>query len=277
MRGRLSRNSGYTLIELSVVLALAGLILAIAVPQMLPSIMYGRLEGGARHLASYGKAAMAHAAMTQENLVIMVDLSPKDDKRQEYWTVRVVEESDKLQDEEDRLFTGGEFDDAPQTSGPENTQTFQERYLSMMEKGSSEEVLEQARLFQARFDRFAAASLRSRTKHVKHDGILSELEPLFEKEFTLDDEEDDKQDNEVKTALLERTPLPDGVIIESVKIGNTTVSGELIEIEVTPLGLFEPVEFYLKSEDDEYFTVAWDPITGGAHLIEGKQDAEEYE
>ncbi|NIA15837.1 MAG: hypothetical protein GWP08_17375, partial [Nitrospiraceae bacterium] len=50
-------------------------------------------------------------------------------------------------------------------------------------------------------------------------------------------------------------------------------SGE-VEIELSPVGLSEPVTFYLKNEDDDYFTIEWDAITGGARVESGKHAPE---
>ena len=32
------------------------------------------------------------------------------------------------------------------------------------------------------------------------------------------------------------------------------------------MGLTEPVTFHLRNEDEDYFTVVWDAVTGGARL-----------
>ena len=81
---------------------------------------------------------------------------------------------------------------------------------------------------------------------------------------------------EIKTSLLLRTALPEDVIIESARIGNTDYSDGTFELDVYPLGLVEPAVFYLRRKDDEeeYFTVVWDPITGGARVRRGKEEPE---
>ena len=52
---------GYTLIELAFVVALVTLIMAIAMPSLMPRLMMGNAEAAARHLAGYGRAVMAQA------------------------------------------------------------------------------------------------------------------------------------------------------------------------------------------------------------------------
>ena len=62
-------------------------------------------------------------------------------------------------------------------------------------------------------------------------------------------------------------------MIESVRVGSASYSKGEVSIEVTPLGLVDPVTFYIKGEEDDYFTVTWDPITGNVHIERGKKDA----
>jgi hypothetical protein len=63
------------------------------------------------------------------------------------------------------------------------------------------------------------------------------------------------------------------VWIESVLVGTSKQGKGVVEIEVTPLGLNDPVEIYLKNESGDYYTVVWDPITGGARCQRGKGSA----
>jgi len=180
---------------------------------------------------------------------------------------------EELQDEEDEdgMFADSSFGRVDGVTGGERAQ---DRNAALYQPGSEEDMANQARLLQERFDRFATMSLQSKTRNVKHDGLLGEMGPLFgDEEFALDSGDDEDSVEEVKTSLLERTRLPDGVEIESVRVGTSELSSGLVEVDVTPLGLAEPVHIYLKSRDTEdYFTVAWDPITGGAHIYEGKEE-----
>ena len=268
--GRRVTAGGYTLVELAVVIAIAGLILAIAIPQLAPTILFSNLEGAARHMASYGRAAMAHAVIAHERLTVRIDLSPGEDERQNYWTVRWFTEFEMDEDEEG-MFDEGTFGRTDETSRGER---MQDQRAAAFEPGSEEAMAEQARILQERFDRFTTMSLQSKARNVKHEGLLGEMGDLFEDEdFSLDEGEDEEGVDEVKTSLLEHAWLPEGVVIESVRVGTSELSSGLVEVDVTPLGLAEPVLIYLKNEDDDdYFTVSWDPITGGAHIYEGKEE-----
>lgn len=260
---------GFTLVELVVVITLAGLIMAIAIPQLVPTILLSKLEGSARHLAGYGRAAMAHAVIAQERLTIRINLTPADDEPQEYWTVRWVTEYD-LEEGGGGLFGDSAFglvdDGSPGQRMPGGRG-------GMYQPGSEEDVAAKALAMQERFERFAMIALQSQARNVRHEGLLSEIGSLFEgKEFTLGGDDEDSVD-EVKTPLLERTRLPDGIHIESVRVGGSERTGGMVEVDVTPLGLAEPVQIILRGKRDDYYTVAWDAITGNAHIYEGKKDS----
>ncbi len=262
-------HGGFTLVELAVVIAIAALILAIAIPQLVPTILFSTLEGAARHMAGYGRAAMSHAVIAQERLTIRIDLTPEEGEPQQYWTVRWRTEYE-LEEDEDGMFADSSFGRVDDVS---ESQRMQDRNAAGNQLGSEEDMAEQARLLQERFDRFATMSLQSKARNVKHEGLLGEMGPLFEGEDFEIDSEDEESVDEVKTSLLERTRLPEGVVIESVRVGTSEISNGLVEVDVTPLGLAEPVHIYLKNaEDDDYFTVSWDPITGSAHIYQGKEE-----
>ncbi len=129
---------------------------------------------------------------------------------------------------------------------------------------------------QEKFERMARMGVMARARNVKHEGVMDEFEPLFEKEFSLDvdDDEGEDEEEEVKDDLLARTRILEGVSIESMEVGETTHSRGEVEIEATPQGLSSPVRFYLKSEDGDYLTVVWDPITGNAYVFDGKERGE---
>jgi hypothetical protein len=69
--------------------------------------------------------------------------------------------------------------------------------------------------------------------------------------------------------------MPDGVKIELLRVGSTDYSGGEVEIKLSSLGLFEPILFHVVNEDQDYFTVAWDPLTGTARFERGKKEDEE--
>ncbi|MBI4559407.1 MAG: type II secretion system protein [Candidatus Hydrogenedentes bacterium] len=245
---------GFTLIELMVVIGLAAVIMAVVVPNLVPMIAFGDLEGSARHLAGFGRGAMAHCTLMRERFTIRLDLD-----NDEYWAVRWPAETDLgfSKDEDGEKDAGG---DEPMS------------LFGASDNRSGEELMaQQAELMQERVERFARAATMSRAKRVQGQSILDGIDPLFEKEFRLEDEEKDFE--EVKDALLERTRLPEGVHLESVQIsGQDHVKG-IAEIEIWPTGLEEPVSFVLSSDAGDYYTVKWDAITGGAYATTGKEGA----
>jgi len=259
-------RAAFTLLELLVVIALISMIVAVAFPQLLPVIAFSNHEGAARHLAAFGRAAMAECVFKQEHFTINVDL-----ENQEYWAMRWVlpEDSEFLEEaKSDRTKRGDRFWD---TERSEQTETDKdtEALLGKFEK----DARAQAMAMRKRFDQLAKIAATSRARNVKRPGILDEIGPLFEEEFTLgiDLESEEEEFEEVRQALLLRTKLPEGVRIESVMIGGTEHTEPVVEFEITPFGLGQPVAFYIKDQSDDYFTVTWDAITGGAHLRAGKE------
>ena len=247
-------SAGFTLIELMVVCLLIGIIAAVAFPQLMPAITFSRLEGAARHLVGYGRSAVAYCTLMREPITVKFDL-----ETQEYWAVTQIKRSSSLFDDDE--------EESEKPTGP----------ADMLEFLSSGEVPDQAELLQngadllrERFDEFARRRMETLSNNVEREGILDEIGPLFDHEFALDEEEEEYE--EVADPLLIRTKLPEGVLIEAIRIGESRHSQGEVQVELSPLGLYSPVVFFLKNEDDDYFTVAWDPISGSAHLREGKED-----
>ncbi len=248
-------SAGFVLIELIVVVALIGLIAAVVFPALLPAIAFSQIEGAARHLTGYGRSAMAHCALMGERITVKIDLDA-----QEYWCVRwpkpEVElggerRSDQtLDEEEDEFLDLGLFGDD----------------LAELDETALEE---KALRMQDSFDRFARMALMARARNARRESIMDEFGPLFEREFTLDIEEEEEE--EIVLPLLNRTKMPEEVQIESVVVGGTDYTKGVVEVDLSPLGLLEPVVFFVKDLDEEYFTVEWDPITGLTYLYEGKE------
>lgn len=244
---------GFTLVELVVVIALIGIISAITFPQLLPVIAFSKLEGSARHLAGFGRSAVAYSTLMREPITVKFDLN-----EQEYWAVHQFGKISSLFDDDE--------EDLEERMGP----------ADMLDMLANDEMPDEADLLTSgadllreRFEHFARVRMEALSSNVKREGILDEIGPLFDEEFTLDDDEEDR---EIYDPVLMRTSLPAEVVIESIQVGDTHYAKGTVDVEFSPLGLYTPVVFHLRSEADEYYTVAWDPITGSAHLEEGKED-----
>lgn len=263
-------RQGFTLIEMVIVVALIGVVTAIVLPYLMPAILFSRLEGAARHVAGFGKSAMAYSTLMRTPVTIKIDLD-----KQTYWAeerVKKEEESIFDEDPEEMAKKAAEGGDDASSSGSA------EQFLDLMGRSDPEKVdptqMEAgAQMLREQFERFARMQMEVRAKSVEKKGILDEIGPLFEKEFTLEDEEEEFQP--VKDPLLEKTILPEGVEIEGVEVGSESHSSGLVEFELSPIGFSDFITFYVKGEDDEYFTVTWDPVTGGTRLEEGKKEPEE--
>jgi prepilin-type N-terminal cleavage/methylation domain-containing protein len=95
------RTSGFTLIELMVVILLISLISAVSFPKLLPLIYFTELEGSARHLTHYGRNAIAQATFMRDPHTVKFDLT-----NQEYFTVHWVDpdaEAEMEEEETDQL------------------------------------------------------------------------------------------------------------------------------------------------------------------------------
>jgi prepilin-type N-terminal cleavage/methylation domain-containing protein len=238
---------GYTLIELVVVTFLIALILSVAMPRLLPAVLFGELRGAANHLTGYGRALFAYAALEGETYTFTVDVDEG-----EYWTVRwLVEE--------------GPGDAAGPAYGAASPF---DAYAREPAPGSEEALEAEAAEMEEQFRRFMELSLQAQARNVPSEGILDETQPLFEDDFDLE-WDDQESAQEVRTDLLTRTRLPRGVEFESVYVGGVPQAGERVEVDVSPLGLSQEVVFVITRDDDAY-TVTWDAVTGGTRMEQGR-------
>jgi prepilin-type N-terminal cleavage/methylation domain-containing protein len=271
------RPSGFTLLEMVVVAALIGLVMAVALPQLMPVIVFSRGEGAARHLAGFGRTAMAQASLMREDITVKFDLD-----EQTYWSERVVreEEEEFFKDKEKGKDGGGSkkgskgksnYMDLMGSSGLRKAQ-----FGGTMGSGADEAAAEEAEaamLLHERFERYIRRQAEARARKLDKGSLFEDMTPLFEKDFDLEDTE--SYIEEIKEPLLRRTQLPEGVEIELVRVGSTDYRSGDVEINLSSLGLFEPILFHVKNEDEDYFTVAWDPLTGTARFELGKKDDED--
>lgn len=255
---RVRRRAGFTLVEMMVVVTLIAIIASITLPQLLPVIIFSKLEGSARHLAAYGRAAMAESILMRETVTVKFDLGD-----QVYWAEHLVEKDDGLFDE------GEEEQKEGDDSEPKDILDL----LGGADEPDGAELDEAIVRMRDRFDEFVRAHLAARVQELDKEGLLADIDPLADvRDFSLDDDEAEME--EIKAPLLERIKLPYGIEIELVQIGGERNSSGEIEIELSPVGLIEPVTFHLKNEDGEYFTIEWDAITGGARVEDGKREPE---
>lgn len=264
--GRGLSSEGFTLLEMVVVVLLIGMISAIALPQLMPAIVVSRFEGAARHFAGYGRSAISRAILIGEPLTVNIDL-----EKQEYWTIRLKTESDNQLFEDKKMTRQFSFnDEKPKSKDGEYESSFMDKLTPANIEGEPPDPSMDPRRRQ--FEKFIRAQLEARADRLEREGILSEIGSLFDKPFSL--ETDKERYEEVKEPMLERTRLPEEAELESVRVGSTTHTSGLVEIELTSMGLAEPVVAYFRSEDDEYFTVLWDPVMSTAQMERGKKDFE---
>ncbi|MCX8063810.1 MAG: prepilin-type N-terminal cleavage/methylation domain-containing protein [Candidatus Hydrogenedentes bacterium] len=260
---------GFTLLELGIVIFIISLMATIAVPYLYPLFTTSQLEAEARKLANFGRVVMATSAIMGDEFYVEIDLD-----RQRYFCLRltyprnVEGEVDLLAKLEELLSSGVTPEEVTNLLASGLNQGTQ----SNMSNSSQNQGFDTQSLSQQvndMFENVMRKKLMDQAKNVKHkDSLLDEVGSLF-------DEDDvnlfgvEPVVEEVNDPGLSPVSIPEEVWIESVFVGGKKFSRGLVEISVSSLGLTEVVSFYLRNSEGEYYTVVWDPSTGGAYILEG--------
>lgn len=250
-RSRVARHGsegGFTLFELIAVMIIMVMILSVSLPNLWPSIAFAGLEGQSQFVANYGRECVARCTLMRERYMVKFDF-----KEQRLWAEHLPSPASMLKDGDQE---GGEED-----------------ALDPFAELDSVDPLKRAEQLRDHMEAFKRANLEILAENAKHSDLgLDEIGPDF-KDFEL--EAVDEEDLIVMENLLTPHRFPDGVRIDSIVVGSETFSSGIAEIEVLPLGLSKDVTFHiLDIENDEYYTVVWDAITGGARITPGKETAE---
>ncbi len=270
-----ARTGGFTLIELTIVIFIIGVVSAIAIPQLMPAIVFSRLEGEARHLAAYGRQVLAESTMRRERHVVRFDLD-----NQEYHVVRwELPELDEDEAAPDEL---AQFMQLRQASGMGRSQLLEQMSAGRMGmQGAGNDALdyddELANMQMGdRFAQFARQATLDRAENVEFEGgILDEIGPLFgdEDQFSLDDSMEPVE-VVVQQPTLGMTRLRDEIQLAQIVVDGMVFSEGLVEVEVGALGFMEKSAFYFQDDGQNYYTVIWDPVLSTTRFYDGWRDIE---
>ncbi len=266
-------KDGFTLLELGIVIFIIALMATIAVPYLLPLALSSELESEARRLAYFGRAVMSTSALLGDEFYVEIDLD-----QQRYYCLKVTyPKTGEGEGEQDQLGLlesmreqgmspeqmAGLFIGSSATQNPGGVN-------APIPGGFDPEAM--SRQINERFEKLAKRKLLEQAKNVKHeDSLMDEVGPLFDKENNVNLFDAEPVIEEVNEPGLSPVRLSENIGIESVFIGGNKFSRGIIEIPVTPLGLTEPIAFYLKNANNEYYTVVWDPVSAGGFVLEGVQ------
>jgi len=261
-------RKGFTLLELGIVIFIIALMATLAVPYLLPLALSSELESEARRLAYFGRAVMSTAALFGDEFYVEIDLN-----EQRYYCLQVT-------------YPESEEGETDQLGLLENIkeQGMSPEQMAMLFMGSSPEgganvplpdgfdPEEANRQINDRFEKMVKRKLMEQAKNVKQeDSLMDEAGSLFDEENDVNLYGAEPVIEEVNEPGLAPIRLSENIEIESVFIGGNKYSKGVVEIQVTSLGVVEPVTFYVRNNNDEYYTVVWDPVSAGAFVLEGAQ------
>jgi hypothetical protein len=235
-----------------------GGVIALAAPHFLPTILYSTHEGAARHLANFGRAAAAEAALARERLFVRIDLD-----QQEYWCERMpppeeeaplhaaLADDDHLPDDDGELeaMAQAELDKRDEGAGTDDgDKVLEEQSTRMAEESNT----------------LARRTLVAQAGRVRHDervlphSARERLHPSLADQLR----ERETVPEELSGPLLGRTRLPDEVRIEWIKVGGVEQKHGVATVEFSAAGLDVDAQFLLTNQEGHAFLVTWDPIAG---------------
>lgn len=247
------------------------IITAVALPQLMPLLVFSELEGQARKLTHYGSAVMAEAALFGSELTVYMDL----DEQQVYVTQTIYPSEDEEGEEEvDHMQMFSDFRRSGEYSSEELTEMLAGTSGgNLRASGDLPEEFDPAEAdaqMKGHLDSRHHQILYKRAQNVKQDAsFLSEIGPLFEEEFALSFAE--PYEEELTEPLLERIRLPEGVRLDEVYLNGESMTRGVGEVQVTSLGLEQPVVLFVCNEE-ECFTITWNPLTGRGSMEQGRLD-----
>lgn len=275
-RASRAAQAGFTLLELALVVFLIGVVAAMTVPQLLPVIAFSELEGSARHIAGFGRGAMAQSALLRERIVVRVDL-----KNQEFYAVHWVlpetdEEKELKEKEPDQLAKLALLKEKGIRSGADlDKSLLQGGELGSLLSDGDGAFDEELAGYQMsdKFNTFSREALEARAENIKHDeSFLGDVGEIFGKEEVFDLDEKEPVEEELADPILRRTKLREGIRITGVDVDGVHISKGEVEIEFTVLGLAQKAVFFVENEDGDAFTVLWDPVSGRTNIFPGLKD-----
>jgi prepilin-type N-terminal cleavage/methylation domain-containing protein len=292
MKQRKRHSAGFTLMELMVVILILGIVAAVTMPRFAPAIAFTELEGAAKHMANFGRSAMAEAVMLQQDITVRIDLNEQRYSAVRWVDPKVIEEEQEKEEsgEEDMLARLSDLksDDSVKrfgargTSPPKTGATGQldyRRYMATLNdffgeipEDFDEDLADQQ--MADRFDRFAKRITVARAENVKHDGFLDEIQIFDNRGFDLEDDQEPVE-MAIENPTLLPVRIPSSTRLERVSVDGVVSDRGLVEVDLSPLGLSSKVGFHFVNDSGSYFTVFWDPTLGGARTVDGKEPIDE--